>query len=236
MATSESIVEQPKVHRYSIVDYDDLTVFQEGVSTKEQDRPFIEDRDVSSESTRAIMPSAVNDVVPLGAKSTTEICESILGVLERYRQPCKSDSDKKTWPAKAVFSIQVEKFVLKSEPVRMVLPAFPFKSPNKKIKVLGRLPDKGEEVALALMEGLCRAIEDVYVPGARVDIVSDGLMYNGRLQEVCLLLQEEQVSDKSSRYSWSIRRRGLELRTGISSAFAGYQLPPFGLRSLTRSH
>ena len=118
---------------------------QEGVPTRDQNLPLVEDRDVSSEPTQAIMPSAVKDVVPLDPKSTAEICESILGVLERYRLPCKSDSDKKSWPAKAVFSIQIEKFVLESEPIQMALPAFPFKSPNKKIKVLGRLPDKGEE-------------------------------------------------------------------------------------------
>ncbi|KAI2601828.1 Pyoverdine/dityrosine biosynthesis protein-domain-containing protein [Hypoxylon sp. NC1633] len=63
----------------------------------------------------------------------------------------------------------------------MCLPAFPFKSPNTSTKVLGRLPDKAEEFALAHLNGLCAAIGDIYAPGARLMIVSDGLVYNDLL-------------------------------------------------------
>lgn len=61
----------------------------------------------------------------------------------------------------------------------MALPAFPFKSPNGDVKVLGVLPDKAEDVALAHLNGLCAAIGDIYPPGAILTIVSDGLVYNG---------------------------------------------------------
>lgn len=61
----------------------------------------------------------------------------------------------------------------------MCLPAFPFKSPNTQSKVLGRLPDKGEEFAMAHLNGLCLAVKDIYPPGAKLTIVSDGLVYNG---------------------------------------------------------
>ena len=63
--------------------------------------------------------------------------------------------------------------------IRLVLPAFPFKSPNNVDKVLGNLPDKAEEVSLALLQGLCDAIQDVYPPGASLVLVSDGIVYNG---------------------------------------------------------
>ena len=69
--------------------------------------------------------------------------------------------------------------VAANEPVLMCLPAFPFKSPNRSTKVLGRLPDKAEEFALAHLNGLCSAIGDIYGPGAKLMIVSDGLVYNG---------------------------------------------------------
>jgi len=74
----------------------------------------------------------------------------------------------------------VEAHVLKNETVRMVLPAFPFKSPNRKDKVLGNLPDLGEELALMHLNGLCESIAEVYEPGATVVIASDGLVYNGK--------------------------------------------------------
>ena len=63
--------------------------------------------------------------------------------------------------------------------IQLVLPAFPFKSPNSRDKVLGVLPDKAEEVSIALLQGMCDAIKDVYEPGAQLTIVSDGIVYNG---------------------------------------------------------
>jgi pyoverdine/dityrosine biosynthesis protein Dit1 len=65
----------------------------------------------------------------------------------------------------------------------MILPAFPFKSPNARDKVLGNMPDFGEELALSHLNGLCQNIADVYEPGANVYISSDGLVYNGELQQ-----------------------------------------------------
>lgn len=73
---------------------------------------------------------------------------------------------------------QTEEFVASNQPIHLVLPGFPCKSPNKETKVIGVLPDSGEEVALAHINGLAAAIEDAYPPGAKVFIVSDGLMYN----------------------------------------------------------
>ncbi|KAI4238397.1 MAG: hypothetical protein LQ349_001144 [Xanthoria aureola] len=79
------------------------------------------------------------------------------------------------------FLAQIERCIARDEPVCMVLPAFPFKSVNKTTKVLGSLPDKGEEVALRHLDHMCQAIREVYKYGARVYIVSDGLVYNDLL-------------------------------------------------------
>jgi pyoverdine/dityrosine biosynthesis protein Dit1 len=43
----------------------------------------------------------------------------------------------------------------------MILPTFPFKSPNSNTKVLGALPDKAEEIPLAYLNGLCAAVKDI---------------------------------------------------------------------------
>ncbi|KAL9005520.1 MAG: hypothetical protein Q9188_001722 [Gyalolechia gomerana] len=114
---------------------------------------------------------------PPAPKTIAEISEDIMGVLARYRLAHQNDINK-PWAARSMFRDQVERFVTRQEPVRLTLPAFPFKSPNKTTKVLGTLPDKGEEVALSHLQGLCSAIKDVYGHGADVYIVSDGLMYN----------------------------------------------------------
>ncbi len=186
MASLKSTLEQSPFHGYSVVDYDNVTVLQVDGSSKEKNLPVTEQHDACSEPSVVEKTPVINGDISLNAEATAKTCEAVLGVLERYHLPCKSDAPA-SWPAKAVFSVQIERYVLKNEPIRMALPAFPFKSQNKKVKVLGRLPDKGEEVALAHLEGLCCAIEDVYIPGAIISIVSDGLMYNGRLRDLWFL-------------------------------------------------
>ncbi|TID13836.1 pyoverdine dityrosine biosynthesis protein [Venturia nashicola] len=68
--------------------------------------------------------------------------------------------------------------VKNNAPIRLVLPAFPAKSPNRVDKVLGALPDLGEELALAHLDGMCKTIAEFYTPGAEVQIASDGIVYS----------------------------------------------------------
>jgi pyoverdine/dityrosine biosynthesis protein Dit1/AcrR family transcriptional regulator len=72
---------------------------------------------------------------------------------------------------------KVLRFVVNNEPVHLLLPAFPAKSPNPR-KVLGRLPDMAEELALNFLEKVCREIQDFYPPGVRVTICSDGRVFS----------------------------------------------------------
>ncbi|PWY83843.1 transferase family protein [Aspergillus sclerotioniger CBS 115572] len=65
--------------------------------------------------------------------------------------------------------------------IEACLPAFPFKSANKVYKVLGTLPDKAEELALDRLNRMCVRIKEVYPPGARITIISDGITYNDLL-------------------------------------------------------
>jgi pyoverdine/dityrosine biosynthesis protein Dit1 len=82
--------------------------------------------------------------------------------------------------AKATFLPVVLANIKNGTPIRIILPAFPAKSPNRKGKVLGALPDLGEEIALQCLQGLCDNIRQIYKPGAEVSIASDGLVYNGK--------------------------------------------------------
>ncbi|RWA11645.1 hypothetical protein EKO27_g3464 [Xylaria grammica] len=75
----------------------------------------------------------------------------------------------------------VSRFVAAGERVEACLPAFPFKSANKVYKVLGKLPDKAEELALDRLNTMCRRIQSIYPPGAQVTIISDGITYNDLL-------------------------------------------------------
>lgn len=110
-------------------------------------------------------------------ESPAEVAEKVVRILERYRMTARDDSSS-SWTARSLFIDNAIRSIEQQSEIRMSLPAFPFKSPNKVSKVLGSLPDCGEEIALLHLNAMCRAIRDVYEHGAKLYIVSDGLMYN----------------------------------------------------------
>ena len=72
---------------------------------------------------------------------------------------------------------KVRRFVAKNDPVHMLLPAFPAKSPNRS-KVVGKLPDMAEELALSFLSRVCEEIKEFYAPGARITLCSDGRVFS----------------------------------------------------------
>lgn len=107
--------------------------------------------------------------------------EEILKIIEQYGLNYERTGK---WDGFETFLPIVKGQVERKEPVLMLLPGFPFKSPNTKDKVLGVLPDLGEELALKHLDGLCEKIKAVYEFGAECHITSDGLVYNGMLPRV----------------------------------------------------
>ncbi|KAH7305838.1 putative pyoverdine/dityrosine biosynthesis protein [Stachybotrys elegans] len=106
---------------------------------------------------------------------------TILHIIDRYRIGKVAGVPPQADVGALKFLSLIYMHVKAQRPVPMCLPAFPFKSPNSKSKVLGKLPDRGEALALAHLNGLCQAIGDVYSPGATLTIISDGLVYNDLL-------------------------------------------------------
>ncbi|KAF2278852.1 putative pyoverdine/dityrosine biosynthesis protein [Westerdykella ornata] len=102
-----------------------------------------------------------------------------------------------SWEGLSAFMPIVTKQIKNNEPVQLLLPGFPFKAPNSKDKVLGVLPDLGEELALSHLDSICKNIEEVYEHGAELYICSDGLVYNDLLG-----VSDEEVWD----YGEGVRR------------------------------
>jgi pyoverdine/dityrosine biosynthesis protein Dit1/AcrR family transcriptional regulator len=73
---------------------------------------------------------------------------------------------------------RVAAVVAAGEPLELVLPGFPAKSPNPQ-KVLGRLPDRAERLALANLEALCAELEGLHPAGVRMVLASDGHVFVG---------------------------------------------------------
>src|SRR6185295_18223554 len=119
-------------------------------------------------------------VEPTPDPAVSELAEKILRQLFRHRrlQPGAGACAENPCPqCLALHLPKVRRFVRAGEPVHFLLPAFPAKSANPQ-KVLGRLPDKAEELALGFLERVCAEIGDLYPPGARITICSDGRVFS----------------------------------------------------------
>jgi pyoverdine/dityrosine biosynthesis protein Dit1/AcrR family transcriptional regulator len=78
--------------------------------------------------------------------------------------------------ARALHLPRVQSFVDAGERIQLVLPAFPAKAPNAE-KVLGKLPDAAEALALESLEALLQEIAEAYPPGAELVVCSDGHVF-----------------------------------------------------------
>ncbi|KID94194.1 Pyoverdine biosynthesis, partial [Metarhizium majus ARSEF 297] len=76
-----------------------------------------------------------------------------------------------------VFRRQVRSFTSRGARVEFCLPAFPCKSSSTE-KVLSQSPDRGEYVALSNLQRFLQEVEDIYGPGAKLWIISDGHVFS----------------------------------------------------------
>jgi pyoverdine/dityrosine biosynthesis protein Dit1 len=141
-------------------------------------------RGTSSE--HSLTNKSISSTVSFSRSVGTDICistisEQILDIIFHYALNKFSDSKQRLEAGRPAFLSVIAKFVAAEERVDMCLPAFPFKSANKVYKVFGVLPDKSEEIALDRLNSMCIRIGQIYKPGARCTIISDGLVYNGKL-------------------------------------------------------
>ncbi|PYH98634.1 hypothetical protein BO71DRAFT_395009 [Aspergillus ellipticus CBS 707.79] len=110
----------------------------------------------------------------------------VLNLIEKYgrhvvpqaKPGLEDDPEPPSWVGKMKFLPHVYHFVRERQPVQLTLPAFPCKSFNRVSKVLGHLPDLGEELSLLRLNALCQDIQRVYAPGATVTIATDGALFN----------------------------------------------------------
>jgi pyoverdine/dityrosine biosynthesis protein Dit1/alpha-ketoglutarate-dependent taurine dioxygenase len=115
--------------------------------------------------------------------STETQVSEILSIIAAYRHRSTKVSDRFSEFVPQLQQ-QLSNSVSKKEPLRFILPAFPFKAPAEgdKTKSLGHFPDKAEEIALQTLNGFADSIADIYEGGAKVVIVSDASVYGDILK------------------------------------------------------
>jgi hypothetical protein len=125
------------------------------------------------------------DIAAPPSLEVREVSHQILDIIFEYALNKFDDSKIRLTAGTPKFLLVIDQFVKDGARVETCLPAFPFKSANKVYKVLGALPDKAEELALERLNSMCTRIKEVYKPGARVTIISDGITYNGMFVAFC---------------------------------------------------
>lgn len=131
-----------------------------------------------------------------------KIFNDIIRIFLPYR---RSDSDHEH-EGTALYSCfapqysQLLPFIAERAPVLFTLPAFPCKSPNER-KVLGHLPDMGERASLRFLQRVCQKVEEVYSPGARILICSDGHVFGDLIR-----VPDEHITD----YAMALREMAVE--------------------------
>jgi hypothetical protein len=103
--------------------------------------------------------------------------ETIMDVISSYLNKDSPDDQFETIGRHGLRNTVV-RYVETGEQMELIFPAFPFKSCSSK-KVLGELPDLGEEILLRRLNALAHEICDHHAAGAVIRIVSDGVVYQG---------------------------------------------------------
>lgn len=111
-----------------------------------------------------------------------QIVDQVLEVFEGFRM-APTPLDQYEQVGKARLADKMAPYIAAGVPIEFVMLGFPFKSMNTRDKVIGVLPDLGEQITLDNFVTFNNRVKEVYAPGVRVNIISDGLIFNG-LEEI----------------------------------------------------
>lgn len=129
------------------------------------------------------------------------IINQILDIFQDFRMPSTS-IDEYDKGGKEKLADKLATFVDANKVIQFSMLGYPFKSLNHRDKVLGSLPDLGEQVSLGNFGRFAERISEIYAPGACFSIVSDGWAFSDILG----------ASDKEVReYAEIVRSMALDL-------------------------
>lgn len=105
----------------------------------------------------------------------------ILRVFENFRQ-IPTPIDEYESAGKILLADKIDTFVQSNDPIEFVMLGLPFKSVNTRDKVIGVLPDLGEQAMIEQFSALDKEIKGFYSPGSKITIASDGFVFNDILK------------------------------------------------------
>jgi len=119
-------------------------------------------------------------------KNALQQAQKVYAALDRYRVTYDIDARGIGMPIDTISTSiigidqcvqNIQHFVDRNQQISMLLVGFPFKSANQEKKVNGFLPDMAERKSLEYVQHMLDDIKKVYVPGARMLIFCDGILF-----------------------------------------------------------
>lgn len=106
---------------------------------------------------------------------------------------------------KEVLRKKLDSYTDTNRVVSFYMLGYPMKSPNDKMKVLGKLPDMGEEVSFKNFQDFEMRVKEVYKPGININLISDGFAFSDVLdiQDSTVEAYHEHCRDMSRNVSIS---------------------------------
>lgn len=129
------------------------------------------------------------------------VVEEVLKAFEGFRLP-PTIIDQYDITGRQKLYERVKEFVNVNLPIKFSMLGYPFKSKNTRDKVLGSLPDLGEEKSLEHFSVINERIKQVYMPGAEFAIISDGYIFSDvwGIPDSDVLVYNEITKDLSKNY------------------------------------
>lgn len=106
-----------------------------------------------------------------------EIISNILNEFESFRMPA-TNIDQYQTGGKVKLANQICQYVKSNTPIEFVILGYPMKSPNARDKVLGVLPDFGEQASMENFAAFNQSVKQHYAPGINLTIISDGYVFS----------------------------------------------------------
>lgn len=106
-------------------------------------------------------------------KSSPE--EQIVDLIRQYLVPHEDDQFANQGRNHLIEKVRY--FTARQQPLELILPGFPCKSPNDVDKTFSTMPDYGEASAIERLDRLCFDLNTIYSPGSKLTILSDGTTF-----------------------------------------------------------
>ncbi|WDE11300.1 L-tyrosine/L-tryptophan isonitrile synthase family protein [Thalassomonas haliotis] len=133
---------------------------------------------------------AKNKAVP----DKSAIAEKLIPVMQSYL--VAGEQDKFVGQGAALLLSQLHFFIEQALPLEFILPGFPCKSPNDVDKSFSVMPDYGEVRAIERLDEFAGQLNEIYPPGCRVTILSDGTTFS---DVVCVSEENKEAYKKALR-------------------------------------